>query len=382
MAFFTKSFTFCRNYVNIKQRNVENMWVDVMEKKLNELNIFALRDLARRTGVNSPTSKKKDELIKGILEIMSGEKQPEISKTKQGRPPKVFGYDFAHVFDADFQHGSSMVFNQSVEDSQDEDMVTVAGWVELVNNNSAILWVNKDLKNEYYFVPKNVVGLIDLRMGDRVVGEVCVDDNQKVVKKIFSVNDCPVQHLTRRLKFEDVEHCWLNKSLKFDKEYSYLNLKFGENVYLYGSNNNCNTKIIIDALMHCQIQNKIYLNISLAEKNKIFLSKLQNCENFVANLTDDVDLVRRLVSLAMERAKRILEIGEDVVIAVDDLTSISGIDKDNLNLVKKLVSISKTGKEKGSITLLAVMPNEGLVQVEKLADKRLTIENDQITKRD
>ena len=40
-----------------------------MENKLNELNIFALRDLARKTGVSSPTSKKKEELIKNIIEI-------------------------------------------------------------------------------------------------------------------------------------------------------------------------------------------------------------------------------------------------------------------------------------------------------------------------
>ncbi len=354
-----------------------------MEKKLNELNIFALRDLARRTGVNSPTSKKKDELIKGILEIMSGKKQPEISKTKQGRPPKVFGYDFAHVFDADFQHGSSMVFNQNVEDSQDEDMVTIAGWIELVNNNSAILWVNKNFKNEYYFVPQKVVGFIDLRMGDRVVAEMSVDDTQKVVKRIFSVNDCPVQHLTRRNKFEEIEHCNVSKPLNFDSdEYKLLNLMHGENVYIYGSDNNNNTKKVIDILTHCQVQNKIYVNVSLAEKNKIFLTNLQNTENFISNITDDVDLVRRVVSLAIERTKRILEIGEDVLIVVDDLTSISGIDKDNLNLVKKLVSIAKTAKEKGSISLLAVMPNDGLIQVEKLADKRLIIENEQIAKRD
>ena len=59
-----------------------------MENKLYDLNIYALRELGRRVGVNSPTSKKKDELIKDILSIQSGEKEPVQQKTKQGRPPK------------------------------------------------------------------------------------------------------------------------------------------------------------------------------------------------------------------------------------------------------------------------------------------------------
>jgi len=60
----------------------------MLQDKLNELNIFALRDLARHTGVKSPTSKKKEQLIKEIVEITSGEKKPDVNKNKQGRVEK------------------------------------------------------------------------------------------------------------------------------------------------------------------------------------------------------------------------------------------------------------------------------------------------------
>ncbi|MCQ2564441.1 MAG: hypothetical protein MJ152_01080, partial [Clostridia bacterium] len=59
-------------------------------EELNELSIFALRELARRAGVASPTSKKKEELIVGILDITEGRAMPNIAKTKQGRPPKNY----------------------------------------------------------------------------------------------------------------------------------------------------------------------------------------------------------------------------------------------------------------------------------------------------
>ena len=88
---------------------------------LNELNIFALRDLARKTGVSSPTSKKKEVLIKEIVEIVSGKKEPQI-KTKQGRPPKTFGYSFTNVFD----FGGVQTLNQKIEESTDCETKTVA----------------------------------------------------------------------------------------------------------------------------------------------------------------------------------------------------------------------------------------------------------------
>ena len=355
----------------------------MLENKLNELNIFALRDLARKTGVNSPTSKKKEELIKGIVEIMSGKKEPVINKTKQGRPPKVFGYDFANVFNSN-QSLTKLTLSQPSQEFSNEDVTTVAGWLEPVNNNAAILWVNKNLKNENFFIPKEVLNGLEVRSGDRVVAEVQIDENQQFIKKIFSINDCPINQFTNsRENYSSIEHCFVNKSLTFNKdEYNNLQLKVGGNIYVYGANNNDNTMTVVDMLNSCKIDNKIYLNISLAEKNKALLNNITNSETFVANIDDDIDTVRRLIALVIERAKRILEIGESVLVVVDDFLSISSVDRDNLNYVKKLASITKATENKGAITLLAIMPNDSLSQIEKLADERLKIENKIVLKKD
>lgn len=356
----------------------------MLENNLNELNIFALRDLARRTGVNSPTSKKKDQLIKEIVEIISGEKKPQEVKSKQGRPPKVFGYDFVDVFNNKLSMGeyisnfSKQTLNQNVVESEQEDIVTVAGWVEMVNNNSALLWVEKNFKIENYFVPSEVMKNLQIKMGDRVVAEISLDDSSKIVKNIFSVNDCPVKQIVgSRAEYENIEHNLPSVSLEFENgEFQNLNLLIGENIYVYGEDNNNNTKKIIEMLNCCKIENKIYINVSIAEKNKIFLKSLNYTENFVSNITDNVDVARRVVMLAVERVKRILETGEDVLVVVDDICSVLSVDD---NLVKNLVSVTKNGVN-GSITLLAIMPNRGINQVEKLADKRLRIIDDKIEK--
>ncbi len=56
--------------------------------ELNELRIHELRDLARKMGVSSPTTLKKEEIISEIMEILSGSKAPASKVSKQGRPAR------------------------------------------------------------------------------------------------------------------------------------------------------------------------------------------------------------------------------------------------------------------------------------------------------
>lgn len=57
-------------------------------KFYEDLNIYELRDIARKIGVKNPTTKKRDVLVKEIEQIKRGELQPYFSTTKQGRPAK------------------------------------------------------------------------------------------------------------------------------------------------------------------------------------------------------------------------------------------------------------------------------------------------------
>ena len=354
----------------------------MLKSKLEEFNIFALREFARQTGVKSPTSKKKEQLIKEITEILSGAKKPEVSNSKQGRPPKNVGYDVYQVF-GKFQEidVSKQKLNQDVKVAVENELVTVAGWLELLNNNAGMLWVEKDLVVDKYFIPTHVLKNYHLKMGDRLVAEVSVDETQKVVKEIYSINDNPIMKLpAKRVDYLSIKHNLPSRNLKFkSEEFDALNLMYGENVYVYGNDNNHNTVKVVEMLKNCDIANKLYVNISVAEKNKIHLKDLKYFENFVANITDEISVASRLVMLAIERAKRAIENGEDVLVVVDDVTSILGLEKVGLDLIKNLISIAKEGKEKGSITVVAVIPNSGIYQIEKLADKRLQINNEKIT---
>lgn len=346
-----------------------------MKNFLEELNIFALRELARRVGVSSPTSKKKEQLIENIISIQSGETQPIHAKTKQGRPPKNYGYNLNIIDDMCLNNSRSVSFKQDVQSYDDADVETAAGYIELINNNSAFLWVNKNNKFINYFVTSDVIKGLNLKTADRVVAKLNVNNNQTTVGEIYNVNGCPKEkYNSNRVDYEDIEHVVQTKKLKFNNsDYDNLELNMGENTYVYGANNKQNTDTIIKIMNDCACEYKIYVNVSITEKNKVFLNKIQFAEKFVANLTDDLEMSRRVLTLAIERAKRLIENGDDVLVVVDDMLSVSSVDKENLIFTKNLVAITKQAKKQGSITLLSVMPNKTLTQIEKLADKRLYV---------
>lgn len=355
-----------------------------VENKLNEYNIFALRDLARRTGVKSPTSKKKDVLIREIMAIRSGKQAPQVEEKRQGRPPKTFAYNMSNVFSfMDEAEVSSLTFKQSDEEFVDGELITVAGILEPVNNNAGILWVFKNYKVDKYFVPASVMLKHNFKIGDSVVGKTTGEENQKIITDIFSVNNVPlVQLKNKRQSFSEIERALPNRKLNFKGgEFDSIALKKGENCYLYGCNNNNNTLTAVRLLNAVECEHKIYINISIAEKTKLLLKDLKNCEMYTCMITDSVDVSKRMIVLAIERIKRILEVKEDVVAVVDDMLSASSVDNDSLNLIKNLASLSCDTNKHGSITLMAIMPDSSLVQIEKLADVRMEISNQEIVKK-
>ena len=150
-------------------------------------------------------------------------------------------------------------------------------------------------------------------------------------------------------------------------------LMFGESVYLYGENNNLNTKKLIEMLNSCNADVKIYLNISVAEKNKCLIDMLKGVEVLTSNITEDSDYALKVAVMAMERAKRMAEIGKKVILAVDDVLSLVGSENGDMHVSKQIMSLTKNTSN-GSVSVFAIMSeNKNVCVFEKLADKRLYI---------
>lgn len=340
--------------------------------ELNDLSIFALREFARRTGVYAPTSKKKDELINEIIEISEGRKQPHIAKTKQGRPPKNYGYPFADGFVAMPHQNFSVALKQDSHFAYNENLKSVAGYVEN-SNGMPVVWAFINFKMVCYNFAKNVADNLGLKTGDFVNVSLSGENNNQITE-ILAINNMPVQNFNPiRMWFNQIEHQPNFEPIAFNHGFENFVACKGESVYLYGTNNLQNSLSLAELLTACKADVKIYLNISIVDKNRFVLNSLSNCEEFVIDFVETIDDARRAVVLAIERAKRAMENGQNCVFAIDDVQSVHSIDDENRTLTKNLMSLSKAGQN-GSVTLLAIMPqNRSLDLVEKLADRRYKI---------
>lgn len=344
-------------------------------EELNELSIFALREFARRTGVYAPTSRKKEELINEIIEISEGRKQPHISKTKQGRPPKNYGYPFAESFvPQQSQVYPSTYLRQESKFTYNDDIKTITGYLEL-NQNSSLLWGYQNNRMVCIQMLKGLVQEYNLKTGDLLLVEVG-GANHDVAESVLTINNTPVKnHNKNRIDYSQMEHQTPNKFLGFSNvKFKDFDIKLGESVYLYGSNNMDNSLTISEMLSDCDADRKLYVNTSIVDKNRCVLSGLEGVEKFVTEFSDPIDHARRIVMLATERAKRVIEKGESCVLAIDDVQSVRGIDVEDLHMTKNLMSLTKNCNDSGSVSLLAIMPSgRSMDMFEKLADKRFKV---------
>lgn len=354
------------------------------EQELNDLSIFALRELARSTGVHSPTSKRKDELIKGILDITEGRVKPQATTSKQGRPPKNHGYAFAELVlqgknnETNNRFTTNLTLNQEVLFTNGEND-SLNGIVEIVNNTTAYLCVRGEFGFNRVNIPFAFVHEYGLKDGDYIF--VKLDTVNKIITDILNINNCPAKRYKPLERgYADFKHAFLNKNIMFtEEELNKFDIKLGESVYLYGANNNANTEAIIRLLNSAIADKKIYVNTSVADKNIGLLDKIENAELFTARFTDNLDTARRIVKLATERAKRLMEQGENVIIAIDDVLSVAGVDTQDLPITKGLVSLTKATTDAGTISVFAIISSDrGCSLFEKLADKRIKVVDHQL----
>lgn len=162
------------------------------DRKIEDLGIYELRVLARQVGVKSPTSKKREELLVAIKNILEGKQDPYTRKDGRGRPTKMtatidefssvlvpsnLNYDMQsdhedYVLNKDFDKNFVLMQQYAAyhEDSNDNQMI-VEG---LVDSNRMGVYILRtqcyDYSNEDVFISNQFVQEGKVMVGDHIVG--------------------------------------------------------------------------------------------------------------------------------------------------------------------------------------------------------------------
>lgn len=187
-----------KDQVDFKSSSLEEK-----KKKISNLGIYELRGVARALGVSSPTTKKRDYLIKAIMELLNNEEGIEIvQNATKGRPYKKLesvdtiinllgDHELNDIEDISkpSTYEDVMIFSQEVPvfDYKSDENIIKKGVLRFIKSNSYFLDHNDD---EVVFVSNEFLEEFDLQNGDYLECSAFKinDKNQYAVSKVLTIN--------------------------------------------------------------------------------------------------------------------------------------------------------------------------------------------------
>ena len=392
-------------------------------EQLDAMGIFELRTIARSVGVKSPTTAKKAELVQAILDIESGKVKPVNNSQRRGRPPKDISLTEGELLKANAvnkgvectekreeettmcddmsdrdnietrdtrDNSEEKVDKDEVEDKEEKSEVRYAerqGWLEILPDGYGFLRAEncENSKNDTYLSQK-LIRSLGLRQGDDVVAETRIlkDNKQPAATKVVRVNGRDPYSMRRRPNFDSLTPIYPNERLKLEKdgkknEYAIRCIDLiapigkGQRAMIVSPPKAGKTtllKMIANAITESYPEVEMYV-LLVDERPEEVTDMKRSIKGTVIYSTFDETPEHHAKSaeLLIERAKRSVEMGKDVVIIMDSLTRLAraynltipptgrtlsgGIDPGALHSPKRFFGAARNIENGGSLTIIA-----------------------------
>ncbi|WP_297850406.1 transcription termination factor Rho [uncultured Corynebacterium sp.] len=285
--------------------------------------------------------------------------------------------------------------NNNGQDLDPEELQEVAGIVDIVDNNAAFVRTTGYRANQAdVFINNNLVRRCGLRSGDAVIGQVRANGqghthgngrnrhryNQLV--RVDTVNGMTVDEAKQRAEFHKLTPLYPNQRLRLETEPNILTTRVIDLVMPIGKGQRAlivsppkagKTTIlqnVANAIAHNNPE--CYLMVVLVDERPEEVTDMQRSVKgeVIASTFDRPPSEHTAVAeLAIERAKRLVEMGQDVVVLLDSITRLGraynnsspasgrilsgGVDSNALYPPKRFLGAARNIEEGGSLTIIA-----------------------------
>ena len=356
-----------------------------IEARLNKLNIFEMRQIARYFGVNKPAESKKEQLISEVLDIAQAKTSPK-EPSKVGAPPKSKSYDEELVADIETCRRYYIQLNDSlqissprkqiltVSDSESEkiskNLKKVTG---ILDKTDVYILRDNGFSNPYgVFVNDSYVNRYGLKYGDMVCGMAQRSEKSEGfgLTDVISVNGA--QPTLDRKNFSSFTRIYPEKRIKTQGSGDvacritdlFSPLALGQRAFITGPANSGKSTILKSIIKGIKTSAQEILTVTLLvgarpEEATDFKRTLGE-ENLFFTTFDMPDEEHvQAVRLVAEYAKRLCESGKDVVLAIDGLGNfVRALRYDRAEELKKLLFSACNAEEGASLTVIAVLESE------------------------
>lgn len=320
-----------------------------------------LKTIAKSYGIANVSKYKKNELISEILKADNGFESEESERVN---------------------------INESVENENDSktNTKTVCGLIDITADGYGFLRSNGyDSGEEDIYVSPTQIRRFRLKKGDKILGLTRESkESEKFSPLIYinEINDIKVSELKARKDFDDLIPIYPNEKYTLETEKDEVSTRIidflvpigkGQRALIVAPPKAGKTSLLRSILKGVEINNpksKIFVLLIGERPEEVTEMKRFTKAEVIASTFDELPQNHiRLAEFVLERAKRLVELGEDVVILVDSITRLSraynvntpssgktltgGLDPFALHKPKRFFGSARNVENGGSLTIIA-----------------------------
>lgn len=356
-----------------------------------------LRIQAKEMGIRSVTTMKKGELIARMTEHTQQKAQPVQMVQKESTVPQVTAYGFSLKKQEEKEGGEQP---REARESQKESEQPAREWLqeygemgegilEVLPDGYGFLRAENCLPgaNDVYVSPSQI-RRFNLKTGDAVKGNVRpAREGEKVGGLVFvqSVNGDRPDQAMRRRNFEDLTPIYPEEKLHLETTREELSGRIIDLIAPIGKGQRgmivappkVGKTILLTKLANAITKNhkEVHLIVLLIDERPEEVTDIQrsiegeNVQIVYSTFDEEPEHHKKVTEMVLERAKRMVEQGKDLVILLDSITRLAraynltippsgrtlsgGLDPAALYMPKRLFGAARNIENGGSLTILA-----------------------------
>ncbi len=358
---------------------------------LKDVPLYVVREIGRKIGVKSPTSKRKDVLIEEIIKIQRGVLTP-VDISNRGAPPK-FEVDLSEFLikeeDKPYEEIPEDTAKFYLYDSEGQDTKIVEGVFEQMSSGYGFL------RAKYYensdkdvFVSTQLIKKYGLRKGDLVKGRANSKKEKEgtsvALQTVSEINGAELIRCLARRHFDDLTPCFPIERIKLESEFNQEDISIrcidlfapigrGQRGLIVAPPKTGKTTLLKKIAK--SIENNypdITLMILLIDERPEEVTDIKhfvNAEVVSSTFDEAPDHHVKIAEVVLNRAKRLVEMDKHVVILLDSITRLAraynnviepsgrtlsgGLDPAALQGPKRFFGAARNIENGGSLTILA-----------------------------
>ena len=378
---------------------VETRDMPLLETKEDKIN-FILSDIDERPKEEKPAKKDLNEILEEIvreeqLRQSTPKETIELNFLKNKTPRELIAYANGRIEDINDMHKQDMIYAilKEFSDRNPENMIIGEGVLEILPDTFGFL---RSTNSNYVAGPDDIyvsptqIKKFGLRNGDVIKGKIRAPKKGEkyfALLKLDSINDLSVEEAKHRIRFDDLTPLYPDKKLNLEDTEAFINKKDdssrildiispigkGQRALIVAPPKTGKTTLMQN-IAHAitKAHPEITLMVLLIDERPEEVTDMaRSVQGEVVSSTFDEPAYRhvQLAEIVIEKAKRMVESGRDVVILLDSITRLAraynnvvpssgkvltgGVDANALQKPKRFFGAARNIENGGSLTIIA-----------------------------